>query len=281
MFDFRYHALSLAAVFLALVIGLLLGVAVGDRELVSSAREDLERSLQRDVQEQRDEAERLRAQLRRNDRFADAAYPLLVGGELEGRRVGLLFLGGADEGVAGRVRAALEDTGARLQWAAGLRLAPDTSGLASRARGTRYEDLAQEDDLVEPFGFRAGVQLLLGGRLIERVRPALLASFSGSLDSLDGLVIVRGEAEEGDVTEALVKGLAEGAAQSGLPVVGIELSSTSPSNVPWYRDRGLTSVDNVDEVAGRAALVFALQGAEGAFGMKRSAQALLPQLATR
>ena len=35
MFDVRYHALSLAAIFIALVVGLLLGVAIGDKELVS------------------------------------------------------------------------------------------------------------------------------------------------------------------------------------------------------------------------------------------------------
>jgi len=40
MFDFRYHALSLVSVFLALVLGLLLGVAIGDRGLVSSAERD-------------------------------------------------------------------------------------------------------------------------------------------------------------------------------------------------------------------------------------------------
>lgn len=281
MFDFRYHALSLAAVFLALVIGLLLGVAVGDRELVSSAREDLERSLKRDVREQRDEADRLRGQLRSRDRFAQAAYPLLVGGELEGRRIGLLFLGGADDGIASRVREALEDTGARLAWAAGLRLPPDLDALGNRARGTRYQALPEDGELVEPFGFRMGVQLLQGGRLVDRVRPSLLQSFSGRLEALDGLIIVRGAPEEGDAPENLVKGLAEGAEESGLPAVGIELTSTSPSNIGWYRDRGLTSVDNVDEVAGRAALVFALQGAEGAYGVKGSAQALLPELASR
>ena len=48
MFDFRYHALSLAAVFLALVVGLLLGVAIGDEELVSCA-EDIRDSLREDV----------------------------------------------------------------------------------------------------------------------------------------------------------------------------------------------------------------------------------------
>ena len=281
MFDYRYHALSLAAVFLALVIGLLLGVAVGDRELVSSARNDLERSLKRDVQEQRDEVDRLRGQLRRRDRFADAAYPLLVGGELEGRRLGLLFLGAASEEVADLVRDALDDTGGRLAWAAGLRLPPDVDDLARRARDTRYEDLGKDADLLEPFGYRMGVQLLLGGKLVQRTRPSLLQSFSGKLESLDGLIVVRGEPEEGDAAGDLARGLAEGAAASGLPSVGIELSTTSPSNVAWYRDRGMTSVDDVDEVAGRAALVFALQGAEGAFGMKGSAQALLPALASR
>ena len=38
MFDYRYHALSLAAVLLALMIGVLLGVAIGDSNLVSSAK---------------------------------------------------------------------------------------------------------------------------------------------------------------------------------------------------------------------------------------------------
>jgi hypothetical protein len=35
-------------------------------------------------------------------------------------------------------------------------------------------------------------------------------------------------------------------------------------------------VDDVDERAGHAALVYVLAGAEGAFGRKDSAQALLP-----
>ncbi|HYF25420.1 MAG TPA: copper transporter [Baekduia sp.] len=282
MFDFRYHALSLAAVFLALLVGLLLGVAVGDRELVSSAREELEQSLEDDVREQRQEAARLRDQLQREERFAGAVYPLLVSGELEGRRLGLLFLGAADDRVVGLVRRALDDTGGRLAWAGAVRLPPDLPALASRAEGTRYERLeADAEDLLEPFGFRMGAQLVLGGRLAERERPSLLQTFSGRLGRLDGLIVVRGGAEEGDAPATLARGIAEGAAASGLPAVGVELTRTEPSNVGWYRDRRLTSVDNLDDVAGRAALVFALQGAEGAFGSKGSAQALLPELAAR
>ena len=49
MFDFRYHALSLVAVFMALVIGILLGIAIGDKGLISSARTDIEKSLRSDL----------------------------------------------------------------------------------------------------------------------------------------------------------------------------------------------------------------------------------------
>ena len=51
MFDFRYHALSLVAVFLALAIGLVLGVAIGDSGLVSQRRAGPARSLRGDVRE--------------------------------------------------------------------------------------------------------------------------------------------------------------------------------------------------------------------------------------
>ena len=44
----------------------------------------------------------------------------------------------------------------------------------------------------------------------------------------------------------------------------------------WFRDRELSSVNNIDETAGRAALVFVLAGAQGAYGRGDGAQALLP-----
>ena len=50
MLDFRYHALSLVAVFLALGIGILLGTTIGD-QLVSEANRDLSTSLRGDVTE--------------------------------------------------------------------------------------------------------------------------------------------------------------------------------------------------------------------------------------
>ena len=49
MFSFRYHAMSLGAVFLALGIGVLLGVALGENGVVSGASKNLEKSLRGDL----------------------------------------------------------------------------------------------------------------------------------------------------------------------------------------------------------------------------------------
>ena len=95
MFDFRYHALSLVAVFLALAVGLLLGVAVGDSGLVSSAKRDIEASLRSDVRAANAESAKLRGELDRRENYEEQTYPDLVAGRLAGKQIGLVFLGGS------------------------------------------------------------------------------------------------------------------------------------------------------------------------------------------
>lgn len=287
MFDFRYHALSLAAVLIALVVGLLLGVAIGDSNLVSSAERKVRDTLRSDVDAANRRADRLSSQLEetRNDAaaFEREVYPLLVDDRLGGARVGLVFLGRPSDEIAGLVRDALAGTGGRLSFVGVVREPLDLDGLAGRAEGTRYARLAGDAELVGPFGERMGTQLAAGGKLVREVRPSLLRSFNGTLRPLDAIVVVRRPPElEGAAAksrDAFEEGLVRGMNAANVPVVGAELSSTDPSQVNWYREHRLSSVDSLDTVAGRAALVFTLEGAHGAFGTKDTADALLPDVA--
>jgi len=284
VFDFRYHALSLVAVFLALAVGLLLGVAIGDSGLVSSAKQDIEDSLRGDVKASRAEAADLRAQLAQRDDYERQTYPDLVAGRLAGDQIGLLFLGGSDNGIIDDVRDALAPAGADLRWVAVLREPPNVEELAERAEGSPYAAMSIDPTLLSPFAHRMGVQLVQGGKLVTQERPALMRSFSGDLGVLDGIVVMRSpdrpqesEDQEG-TTETLEDGIVSGLNRTDVPVVGVEELETDPSQIGWYRDRGLASVDSIDELSGRAALVFALAGADGAYGLKSSAEALLPRV---
>lgn len=285
MFDFRYHALSLAAVFLALVVGLLLGVAIGDRELVSSARQDLRNSLRSDVRRANEERDDAKARVGELERAGQAAYPILTGGQLRGRRIALVLLGDDDE-APDLVRDALEPTGADLSVVAAVREDVDLGALAARATGTRYAALRGDPDLLDDLGRRIGVQMVLGGQLVNRVRSALYKSVSGSFGGIDGVIVLRSGDKPQDEQAAkrlaqLHDGVARGLVDSGVKVVGAQRRSSEPSQIGWFRDRDLSTVDNVDELSGRAALVFVLAGAEGAFGRGDGAQALLPPVVGR
>jgi hypothetical protein len=68
----------------------------------------------------------------------------------------------------------------------------------------------------------------------------------------------------------------EGLRGAGVPIVGVEASETSPSQIPEYVNADLSTVDDVDQPAGRVALALALAGARGNFGYKETADAPLP-----
>lgn len=142
--------------------------------------------------------------------------------------------------------------------------------------------MSTDPTLVEPFGSRMGGQLVEGsGRLLRAERTELFRSASGLLSPhATAVVVVRNhpdglsKADEKTV-DAFETGFMQGLRDTPAPVVGVETTTTDPSQVSWYRDNGASSVSNLDEVAGRAALVFALAGNEGAYGNGKDEQ-LLP-----
>jgi hypothetical protein len=79
-------------------------------------------------------------------------------------------------------------------------------------------------------------------------------------------------------SDQLETGLLQGAAKAGVPVVGVEQSNTDPSSVGFFSGLATASVDDGDNVSGQVAMVFALLGADGNFGIKGGADRLLPDL---
>ena len=91
----RYHAASLAAVFVALAIGILIGVGLAD-DVVSGVSEELEDSLRADLDEANAEVDDLSSQLKVESEFSDAVGPALVAGRLDRERVAMVEFGEVD-----------------------------------------------------------------------------------------------------------------------------------------------------------------------------------------
>lgn len=286
MFDYRYHALSLAAVLLALAVGIVIGVAIGDSNLVSSAKNGIVANLNSEVSGARKQAEQLQVKLTEEEAFANGLYPLAVHDLLSGRSIGLVFLGASSDPADGLVRSAVTRAGGNLTVVAAVREPLDLSAIAQEAVGTHYAALAGSTALIERFGKLVGRQLVSGGQavdreLLSRVRAGLMSAFDGQLGRLEGLVVVRADPtgmtpEQTAASAAFETGLLSGVAAVGVPAVGVELSGTEPSQITWYKSKNVSSVDDLDAQAGQAALAYALAGAHGAFGVKPTADSLLP-----
>ncbi|MGA8746382.1 MAG: copper transporter [Solirubrobacterales bacterium] len=278
----RYHATSLIAVFLALAIGILIGAEFGGPAL-NNTRRELERSLVGNLQDARSRADQLGGQLGRADEFAERVYPVLVRNRLAGKRVAILALGGLPGNVSSAIETALGPTGARLVGVGVVREPVDLRSLAAGLSNTRFSDLVRDPEAQTALGTGIGRQLVRGGSLLDLVRSPLFSQASGNFGRLGGVIVVRdqpnnmGPVQRGTAAR-LETALMRGVMGTRTPTVGAETSTVEPSSVPFFKSNALSSVDDIDLVAGRVALIFAMQGAEGSFGVKGSADRLLPDL---
>jgi hypothetical protein len=278
----RYHAASLAAVFLALAVGILIGSQIGG-DILDNTRKDLEASLTSDLDDSRARVSELEEELGRANEFGESVYPSLTALQLRNERIGLIGFGSLPSGITDAVRQALDPTSSELVAVGVVRQPPETADLADSLGGTPFARLDRRPALLAPYGRTVGRQLVNGGRVFRQSRTVLMSESSGQFGALDGLLVYRADledlgADEVELSERLDQAMVEGAGQTRARVVGIEEVSTDPSSIGWYSELGISSVDDIDLPSGRVSLVYVLAGAQGSFGVKEGSDRLLPDL---
>jgi Copper transport outer membrane protein, MctB len=284
MFDLRYHVASLAAVFVALLIGILVGVGltgkVDDAEKSALRREIADKEEQ--LQAARESAGNASREDEAAQKLVEHGYPLLMDERLAGKRIGLLFVGSPDQELRADVTTALEDAGARdVTRMRALKVPVDADRLTSTLRGrpalARY---AGEENLPE-LGRLLAQEFVLGGDAPawDALSTQLVVNQRGTAGPpLDGVVVARTAGPQQRGTAAFLNGLYVGLADAGSPAVGVEATDDRTSAVAVFDRADLSTVDNVDTPAGRLALALVLAGAErGNYGVKETAQDVLPE----
>jgi hypothetical protein len=274
MFDLRYHVASLAAVFVALLIGILVGVAMSGK--VDDAEK---RSLRSDVnrlEAQLDAAGERRANGTREQKafrvFVRNAYPALIADRLADKRIAIVFVGPVDPAVRRDIQRTIEDAGSsapvRIR---ALKVPVDPQRIDGELNG----DLAEYKTEFEDLGGELARELVDGGDTPawDALTPFIVEEKSGSFRRpADGVVIARTvRAQQGD-TSKLLKGFYSTLADIDVPTIGVEPSGVSESAVGVWSSAGLSTVDDIENPAGRLALALLLSGSPiGNYGLKDTA----------
>jgi hypothetical protein len=274
VFDLRYHVASLAAVFLALVLGIFVGVGLSGKGFVSDAeRENLRASIdslraERDAALARaDTAGRAGDAL---DDYARTAYPELVARRLDGKTIGIVFVGSVDQGVAGAVRRTVRDAGGRVALVRALRvpLDPEAVDTALLAEPETRSFAGVENR--ERLGRELARELVATGPnpVFDRLARVLVEEQVGSASvPLDAVVVARSAAPQQGESQDLLAGVYSGLAAAPVPTVGVENAEAAVSAIRVFHRRGLATVDGIDTAAGQLAMAFLLAGARpGSYG---------------
>jgi hypothetical protein len=287
MFDFRYHVASLAAVFFALVIGILVGVALASHGLGNTERKRLEEDLRR----AESQADVLRAQVATlmndgaDDRaFVEGTYKSVMANRLKGMKIAVLFIGSSEKTRRTAITQALADAGAgtplRMRF---LKVPVDPDALAKRLATKPLLATYSAPDQLKNLGHDLGQEFVAGTDtpLWTALQSLIVEEKAGpSRPPADGVVIVRTTTPQTGPTALFLTGLYAGLADVGVPVIGVELTNDPGSALKAFQRAGFSTVDDIDTRIGKLALVALLAdpNTTGAFGTKKTAQAQLPPI---
>jgi hypothetical protein len=111
MINFRFHIVSLIAVFLAVGLGILVGSTVVDQKIVNRLDSEI-RGVRKENALRKDQSKQLSAENSEQQKFIDLASPFVVDGRLEGQSVAIVAEQGVDRGVVKQTETLLRAAGA-------------------------------------------------------------------------------------------------------------------------------------------------------------------------
>lgn len=280
MFDLRYHVASLAAIFIALAVGIVIGVAIASGGSVDKATKSFQQSrideLNRQLEAAQARTDRSEKQQAAVSDLMEEAYPLVMSDRLANAGCAVLFLGPINGGVRSAVEKTLTDadSGPPVRLTA-LELPVDSEALATAVAENPLLAAYAGEGRIADLGKALGEELVEGGPtpLWKAVENELVQEQVGASSPPVRCAVVTSnwQPEETDdqasrkrdaQTEDLIDGVLSGLDDSGIPVAAVESAGTEPSSVGVFRDSGISTVNDVDTLPGRVALALLLAGGD-------------------
>lgn len=286
MLTWRYHLLSLVGVFLALGLGVLVGISVSDTGVLETSQDVLVRDIQSDLDGLRTENSQLSRERATNIRFQDDSFPFVVGGRLQGKRIAIVASSAAGDEVVRKLTSAIDAAGGQVTSTTILNPRFDLPAAAAKLRADLKSDAAFASVDEATFSTLVGRQLARdiskggGVKLLAPLQGVMVDSNNGNYDiPVDAVVFVtRADNDQVAAYTEFEKMFLLGIKDLGVPVAGTETEDAPVSEIPLYQSVDISSVDNLDSRIGQVSLVYVLSGEKGAFGVKPTADLLIPIL---
>lgn len=282
----KFYVISIAAIFLALGIGIYIGFILDSQDLIVEQRQGIVSEIEERFNFLSDENKELRESLELEktinnnyEYFIESTYEEIIKNKLSETNVAIIETN--NDYMYSGVGQVLEKAGANVVNVTTLTDKFMDKDLLNKLYN-ELELIAQDENIIKDST----------GKLFEAIATGKTTDFviklseKGFIDSVglmnmpvDYIIIAGGSIEDSSERIDLIDStIIKMAKNMSIPIIGIEKLETNYSYIGEYKKLGISTVDNIDNNIGKVSLVLAMEGRPGHYGLKDTAEKLIPNL---
>jgi hypothetical protein len=283
----KYFIITIIAIFLSLSVGIVIGVVMDSQQLFINQQKQLVAQIEEEFYDFKQKNYQLTNRLEsyqrekeKNDKFLNSIYDFLINDRLKGLNILLLKI--YDNHNYTDVVNTLKKSGVNkvIQVTINKEITFDSQ------ETLEYFKDKYKIDVNDTQGIEENMLLLLfkgilGSKYTELhyyLKDQGIIDFGhDSYESIDYVIIIDNSfKDKSKIIDSPNKVLINAAKALNIPMMAIEKRDINFSSIPFYKERGISSVDNVDTKFGKIAMIMVISGKEGSYGEKKTAEQLVP-----
>ena len=282
----KFYVISIVAIFAALGIGIYIGFTLDTQSFVAEQKEDIATKLEERFDFLTNENQQLKLSLKEieveNDNykyFIDSTYEEIVKGRLNGSKIAIIETN--DDYMYSGIGQILETAGANV------------------INVTTINDRIMNEEMLKDIYNELKIPIsgnkliassieeltksLVTGEETEFVKKIIEKNFVdvvGVIDQpIDYVIVAGGSIREDKERLTLIDQIIVNTVKNmDRSVVGIEKLKSNYSYMETYKSFRISTIDNVDTSIGKVSLILTMEGRPGHYGLKQTAEELVPSL---
>lgn len=279
----RFYIISIVSIFAALGIGIFIGFTIDTQGFIidqnHSITEMVESQFEVIFNENRilkDNEKILEAENKYKDEYIDNSYNFIIKDKLEGLNVGIIETN--DDYITSGIGRDLELAGAKVINVTTL----NNSIMNKEQLDELFEgiNISIPKDSIETSITIITESIISGdfNLLLNYLSEEDFISTTGNYNKeIDFLILCGGSFSESskriNKVDKLVVDIGK---KYNIPIIGIEKSNVNYSYISRYKDFNISTIDNIDMVIGKVAMILAMEGNPGNYGIKITADSVIP-----
>lgn len=279
----RFYIVSIVSIFAALGIGIFIGFTIDTQDFVIDQNESITQMLEsqfevlfNENQSLKENERILELENRYKDDYIEYSYNFIIKDQLKGLNVGIIETN--NDYITSGIGRDLELAGANV-----VNVTTINNSIINKEQLNKlFEGLNINipKDSIETSITTITESIVNGdfNSLLNALSDEDFIRTAGSYDEeIDFLILCGGSFNESSKRINKVdKIVVDVGKKYNIPIIGIEKSNVNYSYISKYKDFDISTVDNIDMVTGKVAMILAMKGNPGNYGVKATADSVIP-----